>query len=322
MKVLTNISSYRMEEDWFKSSEEARLFLKNTGLDGFEVIFFGVESPQIVKKEQIFGIHLMYWPTWIDFWRGNEENLLAQFTTWDNVEAYYGGRNRQVLIDHYKKEFKRAKALAAHYMVFHVSHVGMNEIFNFEHIHEDKEVLQATAELINEVFKGEDTSVALLFENLWWPGLNFKNPELALWFLDQIEYSNKGFVLDVGHLMITNPKLQTHEEACSYMLNQISYPKDFISHIRAIHLNCSLTGDYISKNHSSAHLEMIQAQDMSTKYDLARTHISQIDLHLPFQSPCIKSFIEKISPDYLVYEFLADTMTEAEALIKLQSQYL
>ncbi|MDO7206222.1 hypothetical protein Q5M85_21135 [Paraclostridium bifermentans] len=35
----------------------------------------------------------------------------------------------------------------------------------------DKDVIDASIELVNEIFKDLDTEVTILFENLWWPGL-------------------------------------------------------------------------------------------------------------------------------------------------------
>lgn len=46
--------------------------------------------------------------------------------------------------------------------------------------------------------------VALLFENLWWPGLTLKNPKLVAKLLKNVKHPNLGIMLDLGHLMNTN----------------------------------------------------------------------------------------------------------------------
>ena len=44
-------------------------------------------------------------------------------------------------------------------------------------------------------------------ENLWWPGLNFRRPEMTYLLLESIHYQKKGLMLDTGHFLLTHPHI-------------------------------------------------------------------------------------------------------------------
>ena len=54
-------------------------------------------------------------------------------------------------------------------------------------------------------------------------------------------------MLDTGHLMHTNLELRTQEEAIDYVLEQVQRQEELAGYIRGIHLNQSLTGEFVKE---------------------------------------------------------------------------
>lgn len=52
-------------------------------------------------------------------------------------------------------------------------------------------------------------------------------------------------MLDTGHLMNTNPELQTEQDGIEYILKTVKALGEDRKLIRGLHLNCSLSGDYV-----------------------------------------------------------------------------
>ena len=88
-------------------------------------------------------------------------------------------------------------------------------------------------------------NLIFLMENLWWPGLTLTRPEITRRLLDKIHYPKKGIMLDTGHLMHTNLELAAQEEAVDYILDMVRAHSDMIPYMKGIHLNQSLTGQYV-----------------------------------------------------------------------------
>jgi hypothetical protein len=297
MKFLTNLANSRSQMDWFEHDpRQIEAFLERNRLDGIELIFHGSLQVDGMPVNSIKGIHLSYWPMWLDFWRGNKAELLRQFSSWENIQHFYGSLTKEALLSHYQRELERARELAVEYMVFHVSHVQMEHIYSWDFTYSDEEVLEAAAELINGAFGKEDLGIDLLFENLWWPGLNFLRPELTEKFFRRIDYPRKGFMLDIGHLMLTNSLLKDEEEACAYILERIEQLGELKRYIRGIHLNKALAGEYLRQDHSDKRRRLSQMPDFGERYLEARKHILMLDRHLPFDHPCIQKVIQALNP--------------------------
>jgi hypothetical protein len=323
MKFLTNISNHKSHMDWFDNdSRQVEDFLNRNRLDGFELIFHGNFTTGPYPEQSIHGIHMCYWPVWLDFWRGDEKALLRQFQTHDNIKHYYGGMNKKSLIDQCRAEFKRAQELKAGYVVFHVSHVELDHIYDWDFTYNDWDVLKAAAELANEVFGYEDRGVAVLFENLWWPGLNFMSPKLVKEFYDLIAYPRKGFMLDTGHLMITNRKLTDEVEACEYILDMATSLGRLKNEIKGIHLSKSFAGEYLNLDHGAKKQGLTEIEDIWERNIEARKHIIKIDQHNPFEESVIKKVIDDLQPDYVIYELLPKNLIELEAVVTIQNRAL
>jgi len=253
---------------------------------------------------------------------GNKDALIEQFGSEENIISFYGGLDKNVIIDHYKWEIETAKNLGVEYSVFHVTHAEILHTYNFEFTYSDWDVLEATAELVNKSFGSKDEGFTLLFENLWCPGLKLTDPELVKRFLDKIELPNKGIMLDIGHLMITNPKIKNEEQACKYILSIIHNLGDLKKYIKGIHLNKSLSGAYIQENHSEKIKILQSKKDFWDKLEYSGKHIKNIDLHIPFDSLAIKDVIEEIKPQYLVFEVIGKDLEELENMLTVQRSIL
>ncbi len=251
MKKLFHLSTtpkqLRMfEGDW----EEIKQFVGKNQMDGIELgltLDYDIEQ---IPKEIIEGVHLSFYPMWVDFWRQDEEKLSQLFATKEERNAYYQGDSPECLVTSYRKQYERAKALGAKYMVFHVSHVLPEDSFTWEFTYSDKEVMIATLELINSAFPKEENGPLLLFENLWWPGLNYKDSELTKWFIEQVEYPNKGYLVNSAFPKEENGPLLLFEnlwwpglnykdsELTKWFIEQVEYPnKGYLVDISHLILN-------------------------------------------------------------------------------------
>lgn len=333
MKQLINLSSYPQELEQFNEYPGGlKGFLQAYGLDGIELIQAGPHDHPLFPHHSIRGFHLPFWPDWMEFFEGDLARLKRRFPDEQSLNDYYGSSDPDVLAETWRRELRDAQRFKADYVVVHVSQNTLPSCYTYAFDDSDEAVIDSFIRLINQATNGIPSGFMLLMENLWWPGLNFLKPELAGRLLSEVHYPNKGFVLDVGHLMNTNHSLQSEKEAVAYCMNIIDRLGPVAGHIRTIHLSSSLSGAYL--NHV---LREHRVQDAGMKaegffplkppanFDEFKTqcwrcgeHIRQIDRHLPFQDPAVGRLIRRIKPDYLVHELLADSFNELEAALQIQ----
>ena len=314
MKTLFNITTSEDDVDRFRSIADFEDML-NPHFDGVELMYYREDERKIISKDKVIGYHMQFYPTWMDFWLGNEERLLKEFASKDNWERYYGGTERAGIICRLKEDLKMAHRYGAEYVVFHVSESTVEESFTWNYYYSDEEVVDATAELINEVFKEEDGEIALLLENLWQPGLTFTRPEITKRLLDQITYPNKGIMLDTGHLLHTNTALKTQEEGIAYIHQMLDVHGELCRYIRGVHLNQSLTGEYcenIRKNPPK------MKETYEERYTQMFFHAYAVDEHKPFTGEGIKELMERIAPEYLTFEFITADNAQHRMYLKQQ----
>ncbi|GAA0126739.1 TIM barrel protein [Clostridium sp. CTA-19] len=302
----------------FKKIEK---FLENNKLEGIELLGVNKWDDNVIPKRLINGVHLSYYPIWIDFWKGNMDGLKEQFKDEDTINMYYGGLNKDILVEKYKKEIEIADEIGAKYVVFHVSHVELKSSYNYKFKYNDKEVLDATAELVNEIFKGLNTNIEILFENLWWPGLTLLDDELTYNFIESIKYNKKGILLDTGHLLNTNKDIENMDHSISYIkevLNNLKKSREFI---KGMHLNYSESGSYVKEK-----IKKVSNNDVEFTIDEMfkeiHNHIIKIDQHKPFNCKDIKDVIDKLNLKYLTYEFITRSLDELDNYIKIQNKVL
>lgn len=292
MKVTMNFSLSYDDMIRFSSAEELRDFYRNAGCDGLEVMPLEPDMRLLVLPDMAVGIHLCCPSDWM---RMDREQLLA----------------------HYRQNLETARTLGAEYVVFHVTQVSPLESFTYVPEHTDEEVILATADLVNELLSEQEPSFWFLMENLWWPGLNFRRPEMTYLLLESIHYQKKGLMLDTGHFLHTNHKLRTQEEAL-LSLNQMldeheayfhsartgADGEDFLAWIHGIHLQQSLTGAYVEDCLTHPH---ILSDDPMEQMNQLFTHIFAIDKHQPFTAPGVRELVERIQPEYVTLEYITES---------------
>jgi len=323
MKYLTNLTTSPNIMNWFDNDwNNIRRFLDKHQLDGAEFMVRKGSDIDKISKNSVMGMHLDYWPIWLDFWQGNTNALLKEFGCNENIEAFYGSTDRNILVDHYRREWELAQRLEVEYGVFHVAHVNLTDTYTREFNYNDWDVMEAAIDLVNQAFGDKDTGIKLLFENLWWPGLKLTDAALAKEFLDRIHYPNKGFMLDIGHMMITNPDIRDEEEACAYILSNLDDLQGLTKYIKGIHLNKSLSGEYLQGDFSKD-IDMVNGkEDFWEKLQYIKGHISNIDNHVPFDHPAIKKVIDRVQPEYLVMELLTNNLQELDHMLSAQRKVL
>ena len=323
MKKLFHLSTTPKQLNMFKENwEEIKEFVDKNNMEGIELGLTLDYDLEKIPKELIVGVHLSFYPMWLDFWKGDKEKLATQFATEEALYAYYKGQSPQCLIESYRTQYERAKALGAKYMVFHVSHVLPEDSFTWQFDYTDQEVMEATLELIHAAFPNEEDGPLLLFENLWWPGLNYKDAELTKWFMEQVQYPNKGYLVDVSHLTLTNSHVGTEEQAYSYIKETIEALGETRKWIKGIHLNKALPKHYMQRNHEYLLQKYQETKDSKQKLAILKKHIQELDGHVPFDHPVAKKIVNLIDPLYCVYETAPDSRYELAYFIKKQHEAL
>lgn len=315
MLQLVNLSNYCSETGLIHHSAGVlQAFLHYHRLDGVEMMFCGPWDARVHKKEWIHGVHLRFWPSWLDFWHDNRPELLRQFKSKEEIKNFYGGLTQAEWLQVYRDNFKMARSAGAKYVVFHVSNARLSELFDRNFCYSSKDVIAATIEVINALADDIPADMELLFENLWWPGLTLEDKELAAMLLEGVSHRNCGIMLDTGHLMNTNPELRTEAEGVEYILKTVENLGIYRHYIKGIHLHCSLSGEYVRKNCG-------RAPEAVTMADIF-THVSKIDEHLPFSSPEAGRILDYIKPQYVVHEFINKNIDEWSARIRQQQRAL
>ena len=291
------------------------------GCDGMEVVWAGEDLPRDVPQALHTGYHLTFFPDWLDFWRGDRRALTEKFGSEAVWRAFYGGpEGPETLLKWYRADLDRAAAWGAEYVVFHVSDVSVREGYTYRWLHTSREVIDAALEAIGALLAGRAGGPAFLVENQWWPGFTFTDPDLTARLLEGIRYPNKGILLDTGHLMNADLDLETQEEGAAFLHRMLDRHGDLCRAVRGMHLHQSLSGAFV-KAHTGA-LPEPWPEDYLEQYALAYDQVLQIDAHLPWTSPAIRSVVERVGPEWLVHELAAEGRGERDRAVRLQSRAL
>lgn len=289
--------------DQYGGADALQEMVECCGCDGIEWVWGGRQVTRAIPQTMINGYHLTFFSDWLDYYLGNDQRLVEKFgseTVWRN---FYEGSGADDLITRYRQDLGRAREMKALYTVFHASDVSIEETYTYRKGHTDEQVIDAICQIINRVYGSRDLGPTLLLENLWWAGFRFTEPALTERLLSQIEYPNKGIMLDTGHLMNCNWNLTTQEEACTYILKQYRAHGSLGKYVKGFHLHQSLSGKY-ARAHAGTIPEGMP-EDYVAKFCFAYGHIQNIDTHQPFESPAVQALVDEIQPLYLVHELAA-----------------
>ena len=299
-------------DDSLITKEAKQSYLDNLNLAGVELFHYKKNADVIAATVfPTVGVHLKYWPYWLDFWHGNKQYLRKQFASVEDLKTYFfGAANKEEWLNAIKENIKKALAAKPEYLVWHVSDADTENIFTFSFNHNDEEVITATAEVFNAVSDVIPRNVMVLFENLWWPGLRLTNKKIVDSFFALLKRDNVGIMLDTGHLMNTNPALHNEEEAAAYLCQTIENLGTAKELIYGIHLSSSISGEYVGSFERSVPESLNPEKIMK--------HISQIDRHQAWTSSKIKDLFNIVQPRYVVHELYYDDLQELAKLVKKQ----
>lgn len=317
MLELVNLSNYCMDTEQLIDHKKENLakFLKDNQLDGIEMMFCQPWDKSLHEEKFIQGVHLNFWPSWLDFWRGDLKSVEEQLGSREAIVQCYGGLTRKDWLESYRENIVNARQTNAKYFVFHVSHTRTSEVFDWEFRASSEDVIDATIHLVNELAPEIPEDTMLLFENLWWPGLTLLDKRLVAKLINNVNHNNAGIMLDTGHLMNTNQQLKSQEEAIDYVINIVKNLGEYRKFIKGVHLHYSLSGEYVLNRIKKA----IRTKPTSGEI---MEHILKIDEHLPFTTPKVKRIIEYIQPEFLVHEFMQSTREDWQNKLNMQKQAL
>lgn len=318
MKKMINITDCDEDIKRYQDTADMQAFCHHFGCDGFEYMPVCNQEESAISDTMICGLHMRSFSNWMDLWTGNEAALLKEFGSFEVVEQVYGGRDKEALIAYFRKDLELAKKINAEYVVFHVTEVKIEESFTYQFDYTDEEVVDAAAELINQLLDGQGYTFDFLMENLWWPGLSFTSPRITRRLIEQIHYPNKGFMLDTGHLLHTNQDLKNQEEGLRYVWQMLTEHGSLCKWIKGVHLQQSVTGAVVKEMRKQ---QMDWKEDYYERWCQIYEYIFQIDLHQPFTAVGVRALVEWIDPKYLTFELISRSREEHMELLEKQVKY-
>ncbi len=323
MERLFHISTINKYLEWFEDDwDKIKAFSERHQMDGVELGLTLDYDISRIPEGIVKGVHLSFYPMWLDFWQGNLEKVEQILGSKEAVRAYYGGEDKQVMIDTYKKQYERAKTLGAKYMVFHVSHVCIEDSFTWKFDYTDEEIIDAAIELLNEVFPADEEGPLLLFENLWWPGLNYLDKEVTHKLIKGVKYAQKGLLIDISHLTLTNLQIGTEKSCYAYIKEVVKNLGELKDYIYGMHLNKTLPKYYMSQDRSYLLERYRETQAPMLKNRILKQHIQKLDPHRPFDHEIAKKIVECIGPKFCVYETNPADIYEMAYFLKQQNKAL
>lgn len=317
MLVSFNMTTTPDDTDRFESREDLLDFMG--GFDGLELMHFG--DNDLITPDMVTGVHLNCHETWYDFFTGNEEVLLSEFDDLETVERVYGSLDPQALVDHFKRNVQVARRYGAQYVVFHVSEASVEESLTFCRRHTNEQVIDAACDLLNQVFADEDPDLALMLENLWYPGLTITDPAMTRRLFEGVRHPNKGIMFDTGHLLHTDFTLRSQEEGLAYINRRIDEHEQagLLPLFRGMHLQQSITGEYCQGLVDNP-IEL--APTYSERLTQVFMNIFKIDQHQPFTCKGVREMIDRLPLDFLTFEFITESRQQHAAFLRAQRQAL
>lgn len=319
MLELMNLANDDFSTRMFLQERQQTLpqLLQQFHLDGVELIFCQPRDEALLPADCIQGVHLRFWPSWMDLWREDRVALAYEFGDEDGIKRHYGTLTSAGWLQLWRQNIRQAAACGANYVVCHAANARPSEVCSRHFAFTDEEVIRNLAEVVNLVMADLPEDCWLLFENLWWPGLNFCRPEMADLLLSLVSHQQSGFMLDSGHLMNTNLELSDESTAVDYILQRLNGLGVLRHKIRGMHLHRSLSGSF-TRQIMQSHPVNTPVHDWSEAMD----YINRVDQHAPFQTDAVRRLISFVEPAYLVHEFMQTSFAAWKQQMDIQRHAL
>lgn len=285
-------------------------FLQEKNLTGVEMIVWDNDLDSSAFKEQTVGVHLKYWPTWLPIYEGSQGTSWKGFRDKNLPENFCAVDSFSEWLEQIKANVRAALRLEPEYLVWHVADCTVPECFSFQFQHSNMDVLRATVDIVPEIFAEVPGNVKILFENLWWPGLNLLHNKETEWFFDSLADRNVGLMLDTGHLLNTDYTATCEQECIRVLLKRVREMGELKQVIKGMHLNLSVSAAYRRSCWG-------QSRNSYTPEEIGR-HIGAIDQHRGFCEPALAEFIELVQPEYVNNELLFSNREELSLLLTKQ----
>ena len=315
MLELVNLSNVSYEVHHLLGGDTSRLpaFFARHGLDGLELTLYEPWDPARFPAAWIRGVHLRFWPDWLDFWRGDAAALTEDYGSEEAWRSSFGG-TRDAWIAFWRQHIAEAARTGTKYVVFHVANARTRELYTRQHHYDDAAVIDATLALVNDIMDVLPEDCWLLYENLWWPGLTLRAPALVDRLLSNTKHHRTGLVLDTGHLINTSLELATEADAVRYVLRTIQHLGSLQTAIRAVHLHRSLSGAYVRQTMAEAREKDLRPHGSVEVFAYA----ARVDEHQPFETAAVQGLVEAVRPAFLVHEFVQESMEDWERKVCTQ----
>ena len=317
-----NFSGYSFDLEKFNSDwGEFRKFLAANNLDGAEMLLDFAPLDDGVPKDLVAAVHFPSFMGWYRLWTDKDFTVPTAIDK-SIVKYFYGGDDTAELISNFRSCIADNAKFSPAYGVFHAGYMEAEHTFMKKMPVADSAVLDATAELLNEVagtFAGGEMPYPIAIENLWWAGLTFLTPSDTSRFADRLEFENWFFLLDTGHLMNAGGAVFSEEEGIGFVLDTLRrLSADTLEKIRAVHFHFSASGEYQRRMKAPDNFDAMPFEEQSAAI---MAHLKNFDQHRPFTLPECKKIIDFVKPDYVTHEFMG-TRDELEAAVNRQLRAL
>ncbi|MDE4908579.1 TIM barrel protein [Methanogenium marinum] len=311
--------------------ENVAEFCRKEGLNGVEV-YTGYEevSPKELPEELVKSVHLPFHSGWLEMLEENEQNTRDKIKSGKkpghNVTRFqtpfFACSTHQDFIAALRLQLERAACIRADYAVYHIGYYHTAEMFTQTYARDDGEVLERSADFLNELvsaFPSGEPPVRLQFENLWYPGLTYTDPDAILSFMDLLEFSNYGLLLDTGHLMNRITTSDAEADCITAVCECIeTLPPEIINKIDVLHLHWSGSYSLRQERIRRGIPNGFHSMQRHEQEAFAFQHAILTDQHRPLSLPEAQAMVEMIAPSVVVHECIPKTLDELKEFLTMQ----
>ena len=318
MKRLFNITTCDYDLARYAGADDLTRVLREYALDGLEVLPIGENSLGWIPPRMVPGIHLTYFNSWLDAYRGDAARVEAEYGSMEEAERQLGGP-ADGLARRLRAQLDWCQSIGAQYVVYHVGNITLSETASCRFEHSDEQVVEAALEIINQALDGREYGFWFLMENLWGPGFTFTRPEITRALLDGVRYPRTGIMLDTGHLMHTDMGIDTPEQGIAYIHRQLDAHGELCARIKGVHLHSGASGAFLRR------LAADPPRPVGSYFErlcALYESVLRLDPHVPLECPGARELIERIAPEYLTYEFITSSREQHEQYLARQNAAL